>query len=728
MVRFCVLIILFFVADYTQVHGQQDIPLGTWRAHVSFNSVKFLVSGDSKIFAASENAVLQLDLTDQSFSVYSNLNALSTTGITAMAYDDQRDQLIVGYENGAIDFITAEQTRTYTRLVNPSDVTGSSSIRHMLLAGASAYLSTTYGVVVFDLVANEVRETWRNLGSSGQALAINQSALLNDSIYLATTKGVIKGRLNNNLLDFNQWQRYESGDFNVDVKKIEVIANRVVVGVGTKGIYKFNGNTWEILNALPLLNSYTLFNASGNTLFYGDQNRLLLTQDLIGVEEKISNQFVTLADALIIGTEIWLADSGGGLLKQQGDGWQLTIPNGPASPFTFKARAINNEIFTVHGGFTQQFLPDNSIKQISIFKDGIWSLRNTSFEFITDAAAGSSGDFYLSSFSDGIEKVSADGVSTLFSSNDYPLLRITALKNSTEGLWVSSYNSVLSLHLLKADNTISSFASPNLAGRYPVDMEVDRSGNVWMLLGQAGGGGVRIVKNDGTDLRILSDQPGGGLLPSREVLSIAVDKNDYVWIGTARGVAYYTFYSEDGIKPLVEGRFLLSEERITAIEVDAGNRKWIGTERGLWLFSDTGEEAIYNFTTKNSPLPSNIITDLELNQQSGELFITTDKGLVSFRSDATESLLDFGAVKIFPNPVVPSFSGLVGISNLMANAVVKIVDVSGRLINQIEGNGGAASWNLADYAGKRVSTGVYILICVLPDGSESFAGKLIVLD
>lgn len=728
MVRFCVLIFLFFVAVNTQILAQQDIPLGTWRAHISFNAVNFLASGDSKIFAASENAVLQLDLNDQNFLVYSNLNALSTTGITAMVYDDQRDQLIVGYENGALDFITTEQTRTYTRLINPSDVTVSSAIRHMLIAGTSAYLSTAYGVVVFDLGTNEVRETWRNLGAGGQALAINQSVLLNDSIYLATTKGVIKGRLNNNLLDFNQWQRYESGDFNMNVKKIEIIANKVVVGIDSKGIYKFNGNGWESLNELPLLNSYTLFNASGNTLFFGDQSRLLLTQDLIGVEEKISNQFVSLSDALLIGTEIWLADAGVGFLKQQGDGWQLTIPNGPASPFTFKTKAINNEIFAVHGGYTQQFLPDNTIKQISIFKNGIWSLRNTSFDFITDVAAGSSGEYYLSSFSEGIEKVNADGVSTLFSSNDYPLTRITALKNSTEGVWISTYNNVLSLHLLKPDNTLSSFTSPSLAGRYPIDMEVDRSGNVWMLLGQAAGGGVRIVKSDGTDLRILTDQPGGGLLPSREVLSIAVDKNDYVWVGTEEGVAYYTFYSEDGIRPLVEGRFLLSEERITALEVDAGNRKWIGTERGLWLFSDTGEEAIYNFTKENSPLPSNIITDLELNQQSGELFVTTDKGLVSFRSDATEAMLDFESIKIFPNPVAPSFSGLVGISNLMENAVVKIVDVSGRLINQLQGNGGTTSWNLADYTGKRVSTGVYLLICVLPDGSESFAGKLIVLD
>ncbi len=728
MMRFWFLIILFFVTASIQLCAQQDIPLGTWREHLSFNSVSFLAGGNSKVFAASANAILQLDLTDQNFSVYSNLNALSGNGISSMAYDDQRNRLIVGYENGALDFITEEQTLSYTRLINPSDVTVSSSIRHIGVAGANAYLSTAYGVVVFDLNRNEVRETWRNLGPGGQALGINQSALLNDSIYLATTKGVLKGKLSNNLLDFNQWQRYETGDLNSEVKKIEVIANKVVVGIDAKGIYTFNGIAWQRLTSLPVLSNYTLFNVSANTLFYGNQNRLLSTQDLVNAEEKTSDQFVSLSDALLIGNEIWIADLRSGFLRQQGNDWQLTIPNGPVSPFTFRTKGINYEMMAIHGGYTRQFLPGNSIKEISIFKDGLWRTRNTTVDFITDLEVGNSGELYVASFSEGIEKISVDGISTLFSVNDYPLPRITALRNSTEGLWVSTYNTVSSLHLLKSDNTISSFTSPTLAGRYPIGMELDGSGNVWMLLGQAGGGGVRIVKNDGSDLRILSDQPSGGLLPSREVLSIAVDKNDYVWIGTARGVAYYTFYSEDGIKPIVEGRFLLSEEKITAIEVDAGNRKWIGTERGLWLFNDTGEEAIYNFTTENSPLPSNIISDLELNEQSGELFITTDKGLVSFRSDATEPQFDFETVKIFPNPVTPSFNGLVGISNLMENAVIKIVDVSGKLINQVQGNGGAASWNLADHTGKRVSTGVYLLICVLPDGSESFAGKLVVLD
>ncbi len=211
-------------------------------------------------------------------------------------------------------------------------------------------------------------------------------------------------------------------------------------------------------------------------------------------------------------------------------------------------------------------------------------------------------------------------------------------------------------------------------------------------------------------------------------MSVVVDKEDYVWIGTGKGVVYYTFAGEDGIRPIVEGRFLLSEERVTALAVDGGNRKWIGTERGVWLFNDSGEELVYNFTTQNSPLLSNKIVDIEIEEQSGEVFITTDKGLISFRSDATTGKTSTEEVKIFPNPVNSGFSGVVGISNLYTDALVKIVDVSGKLVNQLQANGGTASWNMIDYNGKRVGSGVYLVIASAPDGSESVAGKIVVVD
>ena len=154
----------------------------------------------------------------------------------------------------------------------------------------------------------------------------------------------------------------------------------------------------------------------------------------------------------------------------------------------------------------------------------------------------------------------------------------------------------------------------------------------------------------------------------------------------------------------------------------------MGTERGVWLFSPSGEALIHNFTTDNSPLLSNVILDIEVNHESGEVFFATDRGLVSFRSDATESDFQFQGIKIFPNPVTPEFNGTVGISGLATDAIVKITDISGKLVWQSQANGGTASWNVRDLHGKRPSTGMYLVFSATEDGSESVVGKIAIVE
>jgi hypothetical protein len=219
-----------------------------------------------------------------------------------------------------------------------------------------------------------------------------------------------------------------------------------------------------------------------------------------------------------------------------------------------------------------------------------------------------------------------------------------------------------------------------------------------------------------------------GGLPSSAVRAIAIDRDGYIWVGTDEGVAYFFSETDDAIKPLFEGRFLLRDETITAIEVDGGNRKWIGTERGVWLFSPEGETLIHNFTTDNSPLLSNMIYDIEIADETGEVFFATDKGLLSYRADATTSDAGFRELKIFPNPVTSDFSGSVGITGLATDAIVKITDVSGQLIWQTQANGGSATWNVRDYNGRRAATGIYLVFAATADGSESVVGKIAVVD
>jgi ligand-binding sensor domain-containing protein len=259
-------------------------------------------------------------------------------------------------------------------------------------------------------------------------------------------------------------------------------------------------------------------------------------------------------------------------------------------------------------------------------------------------------------------------------------------------------------------------------------------GNAWLALNPDQGGGLLVYNKTNGQSVYLTESTNQGLLPSRNVYSLESDRSGQMWVGTGLGVAYFPDPGRvfsgvvNSIKPIFEGRFLLRDERVTAIVVDGGNRKWMGTERGVWLVDALGETEFHNFNESNSPLLSSIVNDIEIHPVTGEIFFSTPRGIVSYRADATTGKAQIENVKIFPNPVTASFNGLVGISGLTTDAIVKITDVAGKLVWQTTANGGTASWNVRDYNGRRPSTGIYLVFSIKSDGTESIVGKIAVVN
>jgi len=212
-----------------------------------------------------------------------------------------------------------------------------------------------------------------------------------------------------------------------------------------------------------------------------------------------------------------------------------------------------------------------------------------------------------------------------------------------------------------------------------------------------------------------------GNLPSNKITALAADFDGELWIGTDAGFA--VLYNANGsfaagagnydaqrILIPFEGNYeeVLGDASITDIEVDGGNRKWISlANAGLVLLSSDGTQIIAQYTEDNSPLISNTIYDIEINQQTGELYIVTDKGLVSFRIDATYEDPSYETLNVFPNPVKPDYFGPITIQGIRYNSDVKVTDAAGNLIYKTLSNGGTATWNGQNLNGEKVPTGVY---------------------
>jgi hypothetical protein len=265
--------------------------------------------------------------------------------------------------------------------------------------------------------------------------------------------------------------------------------------------------------------------------------------------------------------------------------------------------------------------------------------------------------------------------------------------------------------------------NPNLS-----DEIIDKFGLRWQISNR----GVVVIDDKTNRNRQFSAGRGAGNLPNSIVNSITQDREGLIWIGTNDGVAVIPTSSNiltnstEAYTPVYQRRRLLLQENVFKIAVDGGNRKWIGTRNGLFLFNTTADELIEHFTIENTPIPSNLIQNIAIEPQSGEIFVLTDKGLISYRSDATEPAESFDAVKIFPNPVRPNFSGVLTITGLMENSTIKITDSAGRLMHQAQSNGGTATWDLT-YQGKAAQTGIYLIFSISEDGLEKFVGKVAVV-
>lgn len=713
------------------LHAQSQLPIGTWRLHLSYNNIHAVEISPRKIFSASESGILVYDRQDESLMTYNKINGLSSSGVTCLAYDQSNGQLMVGYDGGELDIIDASSVTNFHRL-READVTTTRRINHISIRENVAYLSTAYGVVLFDLVTRNIRETWRDLGPAGEALPVYESAFLHDSIYLATAGGVLSGHAGDNLLDFANWNRSAESGLSGAVRSV-VSFNDRVYAASDAGLYTTSNGNWVKEDFLDTLLVQSLTASDEYLLMIADSTLWLLNKS--GQLSKIDDaivQFPLVAKQDDTGN-LWIGDQRAGLVSNIGGSFSSLRPNGPSRTEVRKMTYHNGKLFVLAGARSAAGRPILLSNQVNIFDGGVWSNVSYPVSDITDISFNGP-DAYVSSFGSGLLISSASG-NTIQDERNSPLSNsagdaayITAIAASADGLWVANYGGDEPLHLLNSDGIWESHSFGYSNEQNPTEISLDGGSNVWITLAPASGGGLLAFDWKQNSAYYKSNVAGSGALPDKNVNCITTDLNGYVWVGTDAGVAYFLSPADDAIKPIFDNRFLLRDEKVTAIEIDAGNRKWIGTDDGVWLFDADAQVMLQNFTIDNSPLLSNLIQDIEIDASTGEVFFATNRGIVSYRSDATTPEKKFNNAKIFPNPVSPGYSGTVGISGLTEHASVRITDISGKLVWQTRANGGTATWNVRDHHGRRASTGIYLVFATSDDGAESMVGKIAVVE
>lgn len=651
--------------------------IGEWKAYLAYSNITEIEKAGEELFVLASKNLYLYNTQDQSVRTFSKMDALSDCGITHIAWNQKANRLVVIYENENIDLLEPNGNCVNLPEYNMKSVTGDKIINDIYTSGQYAYLATGFGILKLDVAKAEISDTY-TLGKNITAVAIS-----NGTIYAKTAQGVYSASLNVNLIDPNNWTpatTIPSGIFDKDRttwnEYIEILHN-----VSTDG---------------PQYNYFGFMRFAGGRLFtvvggYG-----------AGIEENRNGAVQVLTDG-----EWTIYED------------QLQTATG----YEYK------DVMSV------DIDPNDASHVFSAGRTGIYEFRDGHF---------------LQAYSSNNSPLGTALSPTQSNQEAYTL--VESVKYDAEGnLWMLNSQSATSpIHVLQHDGNWKSYSSSTL-------MNDGRTMGALQGLTFHSQGLLWFVNNHWTvpSLHCFNPQTekvqsfttfinqDGTRVDVNSVQCVAEDKNGDLWVGTniAPLLLEQAKFNESDPEftqvkvPRNDGTnyadYLLNGVNISGIAIDGGNRKWFATKgNGAYLISADNLTQLQHFTSQNSMLLSDNIESIAINDQTGEVFFGTDKGLCSYMSNATavNEEMTKDNVWAYPNPVRPDYTGLITITGLNYDTDVKIVTASGTLVAEGRSNGGTFTWDGCDqHNGKRVASGVYMVLAATAEGNKGTVCKIAIV-
>lgn len=767
------LILLLFPAVILAQTG-----IGQWRTHLPYGEVIDVAVTPGLIYAATPYTLFTYRLKDDKISIFDKVKGLNDLGISKIDYDKKSGQLLVAYSDANIDLIDNKGNVTNVPDIFNKYMLGIKTINNIFFRDNLAYLSCSFGIVVLDMKKHEIKDTYY-IGVNGSTLNVLDITANDTALFAATAKGIYFSNLNaTNPADYRQWHLETRLPIPQQTYNLITAFGGKIYTNYTSGnwdgdtLYAFNGHRWNYFlpfnhshhfqlntdgDALLLVNRYWVeaYDKSGKRVFYVNKANMA--------------DFQPLAARGDVKNDVWIGTMTKGLLgtRDQNNTQELIQPNGPGSVHVFGLDARGEAVWVVPGGYRSDWSKAYIHDGVFSFHNGQWKTLDFSntiaFDSITDPVCvkvdpANPQIVYVGTFQAGILKFENQKLTKIYSRNNSTLqpwssnpalVLVSGLDfDANHNLWVANSGAPRLLSVLKNDGTWKSFnLGASLSSIDVGSLMVDKNNNIWIK--KRNNGMVIVYNYNGTvdnpsddEVKVLNSSRGNGNIQGSIVYSFATDNNGEVWVGTDKGInVFYSpgnifepgadFDAQQILVPRNDGTgladILLVTETVTAIAVDGGNRKWVGTKRaGVFLFSPDGLKEIHHFTSENSPLLSNNITGITIDKK-GEVFIGTNKGLISYRGIATPGNNTYSNVYVYPNPVRRNYTGLIAIKGLVTGASVKITDSYGNLVYETKTEGGQAVWDGNTFDHVHVSSGVYLVFVTNRDGTESMVTKILVI-
>lgn len=672
------------------------LAVGTWQVYPSYANLTEISPAGDVCFALASGSLFAYNNTTAETTVFNKTTGLAGIDISHIAWSQQAKRLVVAYGDGNIDLVSASGDITNVPGLYLSETVSDKTVSHIYIDRQFAYMSIGVGVMKLDAKKGVIADTYQ-LG-----FAVDHSYIKDGYLYaVSKAQGTWRGLLTDNLLDKNRWQR---------------------------------------------VGGYAA-----------------LTDDRLNVRDASTGLWWTRNDAGLLACYILAAD-GTRTYKTEG-----VLPEGPASNHFYRLYMHGGKLYSVAGFWAQE---NNAgfPGEVHVWNGLNWSefeqptSQMIGHDYIDllcmdfdpkkegHVMVGAKGGVY--EFQDGKfikhygrqNSVLESGVN----SDNYTI--VSTLKYTDNGdLWV--LNSMVDNPIWKIEHGSGNWVN------YPhPEMSTPAKYNLVSLLQSRNNKNImwfannyytenRLYAYDFVNDKLVGHGPNftnedGTVITPIMVYALAEDLDGNVWIASSNGPFYIS--SADAIAgndafiqhkvPRNDGTnladYLLSDVKTRCIAVDGANRKWMGTENGVFLISSDCNTLLQHFTTENSPLPSNTVYDICIDNNSNIVYFATERGLCSYASDATQPSEEMTKdnVYAYPNPVTPEYTGKITIVGLSFNADVKIVTSNGVLVNQGRSTGGSYQWDGRDLKGKRVASGVYMVQAATETGDKGVVCRIAVVN
>lgn len=742
--------------------AQSGLPaIGAWRVHAAFANNNCVEEIGNKIYVGNNSAIFTYDKTDRSTEVLSRVTGLSDVNVRQIKYHAPSRTIIIGYDNLNIDLVKDDVVYNIPDILNKR-IIGDKVLNNITIIDQTAYLACSFGIFLIDLPRKRLVDSYVNLGPNGSNLAVTDIAVFNGDMYAASPNGIYKASLSSaNLSDYKFWQLAKSSTF---TNHMETFGNKLYAIVDST-VHTFDGTTWTVYNGLTPNQTNDM--RVNNDRLVVTLNDRVVTEDAQGVIKTNNERFVQTA-ILSKEKDLFMLVPSQYLLRVDAatQSIEYLAPSGPVAVTATRMRYSDGKLWMAGGGvngfgFAGGWGPQFNNNKFSRFENNQWfsytnhpdSVIIKARDFIDVAIHPETKHAFFGSFGSGIVEMDGERVVKLYDSANssmrapegYPgRVYVAGIAfDQNNNLWVSNSDAVAPISVMEeTSKTWKSFQVPSGTDKRFGFITIDDQDNKWIFSTRGAGifvysSGAKLMDESDDQFKTLTSEKENGFLPSKTVLCITKDQKGELWTGTDQGLCIFrnpenvfkngaNFDAEQLViqTGLVYSNFL-GNTAINCIKVDAANRKWIGTVNGVWLVSPDGYTVIRNFNMSNSPLLSNIILEIGIEEQTGEVFFVTEKGIISYMGNATEATEVHNNVLVYPNPVGPEYTGLIAIKGLVNNAFVKITDLKGRMVYETRSNGGTATWDGRNYAGKRASTGVYLIYSTNAEGTETNVAKVL---